>query len=357
MSKPVKHKRKDGREAYRIYYIDHNKTRRSKVILGNAKKAKDTLRRIEVNVQDIKNGIAPSPVGKSSTRTIVSKYLRSLRRSTIKESTIKRYETSLKAFMEQLSEAKLNEIGKISYGDMELYKSQRLESCSSAGVNIDLRALRAFFNYCLRMELIAKSPLTDVKLVKEKAPTVRFLSRAEISALLDVINDEKDVEMRDVIQFYLNTGARANELLPPSFTWDSVKDQYIELFGKGDKTRRIGLNSTMKDILDRRRHLEYPFPYNHGYVYSRIVRKYYMRAGIEKANLHTLRKTAGALLIQQGISIYQVSKFLGHGSVTVTERHYVDLLQTDYTLMSESIETAISNISESIDYSQWSIAV
>lgn len=219
-----------------------------------------------MNVQDIKNGIAPSPVGKSSTRTIVSKYLRGLRRSTIKESTIKRYETSLNAFMNQLSEVKLNEIGKISYSDMELYKSLRLESCSSAGVNIDLRALRAFFNYCLRMELIAKSPLADVKLVKEKAPTVRFLSSKEISALLGVTDDEKDIEMRDVIQFYLNTGARANELLPPSCTWDSVKDGYIELFGKGDKKRRIGLNSAMKEILDRRKHLENPFPHSHDYI-------------------------------------------------------------------------------------------
>ncbi|MBT6758465.1 MAG: tyrosine-type recombinase/integrase, partial [Candidatus Marinimicrobia bacterium] len=96
----------------------------------------------------------------------------------------------------------------------------------------------------------------------------------------------------------------------------------------------------------RRRVLPDPFPYNYEYVYSRIVRKYYSRAGIKNANLHSLRKTAGALLVQSGIGIYGVSKFLGHSSVTVTERHYADLLQRNYTEMSNTLDDAIPKISE-----------
>ncbi|MCH8327429.1 MAG: aminoacyl-tRNA hydrolase [Candidatus Marinimicrobia bacterium] len=41
-------------------------------------------------------------------------------------------------------------------------------------------------------------------------------------------------------------------------------------------------------------------------------------------------KSAGARLIQANVDIYRVSKFLGHSSVTVTERHYVDLLRENY---------------------------
>ena len=47
----------------------------------------------------------------------------------------------------------------------------------------------------------------------------------------------------------------------------------------------------------------------------------FLRGGIPDANLHTLRKTAGARLIQKGVDIYRVSKFLGHSSVIVTEKH------------------------------------
>ena len=54
---------------------------------------------------------------------------------------------------------------------------------------------------------------------------------------------------------------------------------------------------------------------------------------------------------------FTVSRFLGHTSVTVTEQYYVDLLQDDCIIMSESIETAINNISEPNPNSEWRIAI
>ena len=61
-----------------------------------------------------------------------------------------------------------------------------------------------------------------------------------------------------------------------------------------------------------------------------------------------MRKTAGALLIQAGIDIYKVSKFLGHSSVTVTEKHYVDLLKQDYVDISNIIENQVDFYTEMI---------
>ena len=51
--------------------------------------------------------------------------------------------------------------------------------------------------------------------------------------------------------------------------------------------------------------------------------------GIKDARFHDLRRTFGYNLIKQGISIYKVSKLLGHKSVTTTERHYAPLLTTE----------------------------
>ena len=36
------------------------------------------------------------------------------------------------------------------------------------------------------------------------------------------------------------------------------------------------------------------------------------------------------VLGENGVDIYRVSKWLGHSSVAVTEKHYVDLLQSEY---------------------------
>ena len=90
-----------------------------------------------------------------------------------------------------------------------------------------------------------------------------------------------------------------------------------------------------------------------------LSRKLFVKAKISDANLHTLRKTAGALLIQAGVDIYRVSKFLGHSSVKVTEQHYVDLLQSDYSDMSTILEQKIptaDQISEPVSEEWRSVA-
>ena len=135
----------------------------------------------------------------------------------------------------------------------------------------------------------------------------------------------------------------ATEILPPRFTWANVHQTEITLIGKGDKVRHVGLNDTMRGILESRKHLEHPFPFAYDGVYEKIVRKYYPLAGIFEADLHTLRKTAGALLIQADVDIYRVSKFLGHSSVTVTERHYVDLLKQDYQDIARIMENKLKS--------------
>ena len=53
------------------------------------------------------------------------------------------------------------------------------------------------------------------------------------------------------------------------------------------------------------------------------------RLKIKDARFHDLRRTFGLNLIKQGMSIYKVSKLLGHKSVRTTERHYAPLLATE----------------------------
>ncbi len=53
------------------------------------------------------------------------------------------------------------------------------------------------------------------------------------------------------------------------------------------------------------------------------------RLGLHDARFHDLRRTFGYNLIKQGRPIYEVSKLLGHSSVTTTEKHYAPLMVTD----------------------------
>ena len=53
------------------------------------------------------------------------------------------------------------------------------------------------------------------------------------------------------------------------------------------------------------------------------------RLSIKNERFHDLRRTFGLNLIKQGISIYKVSKILGHRTVKTTKQHYALLLTVE----------------------------
>ncbi|MBA7531810.1 Tyrosine recombinase XerC [subsurface metagenome] len=333
-----KRKPSDKQDGWRLEWKDHNGRRRSKVFRGGRTSAEKHIQAIVIEIDKIKAGLVAPPERKMLLWGVIDRYLDYLEDIGRTESTVIRYRKSLKAFSDFLLHG--TQLGEIKRRDVERFRVIRLKTCTEAGVGIDLRHLRAFFNWCLTMDYLSRSPMSGLKIPAGQKP-VRFLTKDEINALFDAIGN--DSKARDLVTFYLATGARATEILPPRFTWANVFQNEITLLGKGDKIRHIGLNDTLKSILESRKHLEYPFPYTYDGVYEMIVRKIYPLAGIQDANLHTLRKTAGVLLIQAGVDIYRVSKFLGHSSVTVTERHYVDLLREDYQEIARIMDGQLNN--------------
>jgi site-specific recombinase XerD len=62
---------------------------------------------------------------------------------------------------------------------------------------------------------------------------------------------------------------------------------------------------------------------------SKKFRKYVKKTGLNpKLSFHSLRHTFASWLIQKGVSIYSVSKLLGHSNIRVTEI-YAHLRQSD----------------------------
>jgi len=260
--------------------------------------------------------------------------------------TIRRIINSTDAFMRLLGEDRM--VAEIEPQLIEEYKRIRLTEMTpkkklltNGGLNTELRGIKAMFNWALQMRIISVSPFLGVKLVQTNSKPIRFLSSTELKAIYSAINTAQDMDASDLFTFYLQTGARRSEILPPKFTWANtdLERGTIMLHGKKDKYHTLPLSPMLINILKRREPHKYPFDFK-PYQVDKIIRKYYRRAGISNASIHTLRKTCGSLLIQNGVDIYRVSKWLGHSSVAVTEKHYVDLLQSEYddiaVLMSKS---------------------
>ena len=147
----------------------------------------------------------------------------------------------------------------------------------------------------------------------------RVLSDSELKTLLDEIKDNR---FNLFVRFAYYTGARSGEIR--SISRENIFSNHIVAYGKSGK-RLIKLNHQAQEILDG---LDELWVYTKDFV-SHKFKKEARRLGIPDIRFHDLRRTFGYNLIRQGRPIYEVSKLLGHSSVTTTERHYAPLLATD----------------------------
>jgi len=316
--------------AYIIKYYNLSGLRKSKTIYGTYEDAQSWADSLEERKQVRKRKAEAgehfhTPV-KMMLSTAIKDYKHSV--SAHKAKATQKIETWVfKTFEDSVDDMPLSAI---NLKLMEWYVADRINvhKIDLSSLGIQIRTLKAFFNHQIKYGLMEKNPAKGLKLPKPPKKKIRFLSQDEIEKFLSKVDDP---DYHDLFMTYLNTGARHNELLPGSFTWDDVdlKGRRLQLTGKGS-SGYVPMNKIVYKILKRRKKsgLEYPFQMDYNYLYKKF-KKYMKAAGIEDATLHDLRKTFGSLLIAQKVDVFRVSKLLRHSSVTVTESHYLSILDRD----------------------------
>lgn len=328
--KPVKRK---GGEAYRISF-SHPKTKKyvRRIVHCSRAEAEKIRKRIEADIAFGKFNIETNRDSLFHWSDLKERYLDYSKRNKA-STTFEREQSVLSTFAKFLgSDLPLKSIATVIF---EKYKEHRSrEGRKPATISIELRILKSTFNKAVEWGMLEKDPVRRVGLPKVGTITVRYLREEEIQELLDVIIDSGNVDFERLVVAFLHSGARRSELLVPQFTWDNVdfNEQRILLNGKGQKRRFVPMNDSLKRIFEdlRSEGKKVPFAFNPDFVTHKIA-DYYRDASIKGANLHSLRKTFGSLLLQNGLAdIYTVSRLLGHASVKTTEKYYVDLLDENY---------------------------
>jgi integrase len=230
----------------------------------------------------------------------------------------------------------------IDSGAIQSFTLFYLQDHTKHGTNLVLRHLKAFLRWCYDMEYIVRVP--KIVMLKIEQNGIRWLTREEYEKIYAMALPE----IQDIMTLCISTGARINEIL--NCPWEKInfKEKVIVLNPaqvKGRRLEALYLNDRCLEILERIRAEQKPrklspFPYTYDYVKWRYE-KACEQAGI-KSNPHDLRRSAGAWLLQNGVPIYQVSKFLRHSSVTVTEKSYADLVKKNYSDLSDKIIEILS---------------
>ena len=240
--------------------------------------------------------------------------------------TLQVYRAALRQLLTFLGDIPLSDI---SSKHLDLYKIERTREVRAATVNIEIRAFRAFFNCLRRWEIIVKNPCDGIREIRTAEGVPAYLRQDELRLLLASV---KDHWLKDIITFAAMTGVRLGELL--NITRDDVNLNACQICirssksyrVKGGKMRVIPLNQDAVDVLRGRRGKE-------GVIFqgikggrasanfvSRKFREAARRAGVEpRIHFHSLRHTFASLLVERGVSLYQVQHLLGHSSARVTE--------------------------------------
>ncbi len=247
--------------------------------------------------------------------------------TTFSPKTIDIYRRALQGFLALIGNKRL---ASISPRDVDLYLAHRVTQVSPTSVNIDLRTLRAAFYRAARWGLIRENPFKTVPQIRFPDRGPAYFTREDFEKLLSLISERW---VRELIIVAVSTGLRRGELV--NLTWENVDFkgrllciQSSEFYRtKAGRRRWIPMSDAVFKLLREKtqRSLgEYVFTLNGRKIYDDWLghkfKKYIRRAGLnERLHFHSLRHTFATWLVQEGVSIYEVQKLLGHSSISVTQ--------------------------------------
>lgn len=161
----------------------------------------------------------------------------------------------------------------------------------------------------------------------------RFLSNEEASRLADAVRSSNNPMLRYIIGFLLMTGARKREALDAR--WEHINFEqglWFVPITKSGSPRHIYLSKSAIDLLHSLRNdpIHDPsqpllFPnLTTGKAFACIFHawdKARRDAGLPDLRIHDLRHSFASVLVNNGVSIYDVQKLLGHSSIKTTQRY------------------------------------
>lgn len=227
----------------------------------------------------------------------------------------------------------------VTADDIRVYLAfrQTQDGISKVTAQNELRYLKSFYKWCTSEELITKNPCDRIESIKQDKKKKPALTDIEVERIREACANSKE---KAIVETLLSTGCRVSEMC--NIKLSSINGDSISVIGKGGKERIVYLNAKAKIAIDkylneRVDNSPYLFPKCRGKntnqacdkeSIERIMRKIALRAGIEKANPHKLRRTCATSALKRGMTIEQVSRMLGHEQLTTTQI-YLDLSDDD----------------------------
>jgi integrase/recombinase XerD len=253
--------------------------------------------------------------------------------------TLAAYRRDLSAFGTWLRNERQHDLGAATSGDVEAYLAWRFaHHAQPRSAARYTSALRRFYRYLLRENLIGADPTLNLDSPKLPRALPKTLTEADVERLLDSANISTHLGLRDraMLETLYATGLRVSELVGLKLTALNLSDGVLRVTGKGNKDRLVPLGEEAVQWL--RRYLEDARPLllaknlcDQVFVTTRgggmtrqafwyLIKRRARAAGISRPlSPHTLRHAFATHLLNHGADLRVVQMLLGHSDISTTQ--------------------------------------
>lgn len=208
---------------------------------------------------------------------------------------------------------------------------------SSKTIARKLVSIRTFFDYLMMKEKIKINPCEGISSPKLKKKLPVALNEEEIEKLLDFKpNTALEYRNKAMIELMYACGLRVSEMVNLEINDINLTDNYVRIFGKGNKERIVPMADVTTNILKEYLNL-YRNSLLKGYLtdkvfissygkgitrqgFFKILKEIAKERGIEKNfSPHTLRHSFATHLLEHGADLRSIGEMLGHENIKTTQ--------------------------------------
>lgn len=253
--------------------------------------------------------------------------------------TVRNYISDLLDFFQFLGTRKISSLNEVDRYVVRDYLAHLIElGRVKASIARKLSAIRSFYRYLLREEMISTSPVANTSSPKLDKRLPLFLTIEEMERLLETPDLSTPQGQRDraLLELLYASGLRVSELVSLEPGQVDLDTREIRVWGKGAKERIVLMGKPAAEALSA--YLSWGRPKLSGEkknralflnrygerLTERMVQKnlenYARLAGIEKkVHPHMLRHTFATHLLDGGADLRVVQELLGHSNLSSTQ--------------------------------------
>jgi integrase/recombinase XerC len=251
--------------------------------------------------------------------------------------TVRNYTRDLLEFFTFVSESGIDTLKKVDKRTLRAYLAELMrKSYAKSSIARKLSAIRSFYRYLMREELVSASPAATTVSPKLDKRLPEFLTQDEAKRLVESPDISQPQGQRDraLLELLYASGLRVSELVNMNVDQVNLATNEIRVWGKGSKERvvLIGtpaaealynyINSGRKELLGgKRNNALFVNRYGERILARRVqkILRKYSKSINKRVHPHVLRHTFATHLLDGGADLKVVQELLGHADLASTQ--------------------------------------